>query len=80
MEKVVDDETANNYISVSNTEYISNVISSISFLATVQKGLNQGGGKKKKKRVGGKEEVWGLKTNGKEWKEKLLLCIQIVCT
>lgn len=70
MEKVADKATANNYFSISSAEYVSNDITSISFLAAVQKGLNGKGGKK---------ERMGVKTNGKEWKEKILLHIQIAC-
>lgn len=58
MEKVVDKATANNYFSISSAEYISNDITSISFLAAVQKGLNgergeegENGGKDKWKRT-----------------------------
>lgn len=70
MEKVADKATANKYFSISSAEYISNDITSISFLAAVQKGLN--GGRGEEGENGGKDK-W------KEWKEKLLLHIQIVC-
>lgn len=53
MEKVVEKATANNYFSVSSDEYISNYITSISFLAVVQKVLNEETKKKgRKKREG----------------------------
>lgn len=50
--------TANNYFSVSSDEYLSNYITSISFLAVVQKVLNEEtkkkGGKRRRER-GGKD-------------------------
>lgn len=60
MEKVVEKATANNYFSVSSDEYISNYITSISFLAVVQKVLNEETKKKREGKEGGRGEV---KTN-----------------
>lgn len=75
----MDKATANNYFSVSSAEYISNDVTSISFLTAVQKGLHVGKGRVEEGGGGRRRRDRGVKTNGKEWKKKLLLCIQIIC-